>query len=39
LGNKFDVRSFHDAVLEQGAMPLSFLEAHMNAWIAAEKAK
>ena len=37
LGNKFDVRSFHDAVLEQGAMPLSFLETHMNAWIAAQK--
>jgi uncharacterized protein (DUF885 family) len=34
LGNKFNVRAFHDAVLEQGAVPLSFLETHMNSWIA-----
>jgi len=39
LGNRFDVRAFHDAVLEQGAVPLSFLEAHMDGWIAARKAK
>ena len=38
LGNRFDVRAFHDAVLEQGAVPLSFLETHMDAWIAARKA-
>jgi len=36
---RFDVRAFHDAVLEQGAVPLSFLELHMDAWIAAQKAK
>jgi uncharacterized protein (DUF885 family) len=29
-GNAFDVRAFHDAVLEQGAVPLDLLEAHMN---------
>jgi uncharacterized protein (DUF885 family) len=39
LGNRFDVRAFHDAVLEQGAVPLSFLETHMDASIAAHKAK
>jgi uncharacterized protein (DUF885 family) len=39
LGNLFDVRSFHDAVLEQGAVPLSFLEAHMGGWTTAQKAK
>jgi uncharacterized protein (DUF885 family) len=39
LGNQFDVRTFHDAVLEQGAVPLSFLEKHMDAWTAAQKAK
>jgi uncharacterized protein (DUF885 family) len=39
LGNRFDVRAFHDAVVEQGAVPLSFLEAHMDSWIAAQKAK
>jgi len=39
LGSKFYVRAFHDAVLEQGAVPLSFLEAHMDGWIAAHKGK
>jgi uncharacterized protein (DUF885 family) len=39
LGKKFDVRVFHDAVLEQGAVPLSFLETRMDAWIATQKGK
>jgi uncharacterized protein (DUF885 family) len=39
LGNQLDVRTFHDAVLEQGAVPLSFLETHMDGWIAGHKAK
>ena len=39
LGADFDVRRFHDALLENGAVPLSFLEAHIDAWIAAEKAQ
>jgi uncharacterized protein (DUF885 family) len=34
MGNGFDIRSFHDAVLEEGAIPLDILEAHMNAWLA-----
>jgi uncharacterized protein (DUF885 family) len=33
LGAKFDVRKFHDAVLENGAVPLNVLEAHMKQWI------
>jgi len=33
LGAKFDERKFHDAVLENGAVPLSVLEVHMNEWI------
>jgi uncharacterized protein (DUF885 family) len=33
LGARFDVRKFHDAVLEDGAVPLSVLEAHTNRWI------
>lgn len=37
LGSKFDVRKFHDTVLDAGALPLDVLEARVNAWIAAEK--
>jgi uncharacterized protein (DUF885 family) len=33
LGAKFDVRKFHDAVLENGAVPLNILEAHMRSWL------
>jgi uncharacterized protein (DUF885 family) len=33
LGAKFDVRKFHDAVLESGAIPLNVLEAHMARWM------
>jgi len=35
LGAKFDLRAFHDAVLENGALPLSILERTMNDWIEA----
>lgn len=37
LGNKFDLRAFHDAVLGQGAIPLDALDAQVNAWIATRK--
>lgn len=33
LGDKFDIRAFHDAVLENGALPLSVLETIVLAWI------
>ena len=39
LGDKFDLRRFHDAVLGQGAVPLDTLDSQINAWIAAEKAR
>jgi uncharacterized protein (DUF885 family) len=39
LGDKFDLRHFHDAVLGQGAVPLDALEAQIDAWIASQKAK
>jgi uncharacterized protein (DUF885 family) len=39
LGPKFDIRRFHDAVLAQGSVPLDVLEAQIDSWIAAEKAR
>ena len=38
LGADFDLRAFHDAVLENGAVPLDVLEAHIDRWIAAQSA-
>jgi uncharacterized protein (DUF885 family) len=32
-GAKFNVRAFHDAVLENGALPLNVLSAHMESWM------
>jgi uncharacterized protein (DUF885 family) len=39
LGDRFDIRGFHDAVVDQGAVPLDLLESRINAWIAEQKAK
>ncbi len=38
LGAEFDLREFHDTVLENGSIPLSVLEEHVDRWIAAELA-
>jgi uncharacterized protein (DUF885 family) len=35
LGAKFDIRAFHDAVLDEGAMPLDVLKQRIAAWIEA----
>jgi uncharacterized protein (DUF885 family) len=32
-GAKFNVRAFHDAVLENGALPLNVLSTHMETWM------
>lgn len=37
LGAKFDVRAFHDQVIDEGALPLDILETRIDAWIAAQK--
>ncbi|MDB4888114.1 MAG: hypothetical protein JWN79_3552 [Gemmatimonadetes bacterium] len=33
LGGRFDLRGFHDAVLENGAVPLDVMEANVERWI------
>jgi uncharacterized protein (DUF885 family) len=38
LGDKFEIRAFHDQVLDSGALPLDTLEARIDAWIASQKA-
>jgi uncharacterized protein (DUF885 family) len=37
LGPKFDIRTFHDEMLNGGALPLDLLDARTNRWIAEQK--
>jgi uncharacterized protein (DUF885 family) len=39
LGPKFDIRAFHDEILNGGTLPLDLLEARTGKWIAQQKAK
>jgi uncharacterized protein (DUF885 family) len=39
LGPKFDIRSFHDEMLDGGTLPLDLLDARTNKWIAQQKSK
>ena len=39
LGPKFDIKDFHDQILLPGALPLSVLEAHIDAWVATRAGK
>ncbi len=38
LGDDFDVKAFHDAILRQGSLPLPVLEAEVRRWIAETRA-
>ena len=38
LGSKFDIRSFHDEMLNGGVLPLDLLDSRTNSWIHAQKA-
>ncbi|WP_339664251.1 DUF885 domain-containing protein [Maribacter arcticus] len=37
LGNKFDIKGFHDIILGGGALPLELLERKVKAWISIQK--
>jgi len=37
LGEKFDLKAFHDEILNGGAMPLDLLQERMNTWIKSQK--
>ena len=39
LGPKFDIRKFHDEILDGGTLPLDLLEARTDKWIAEQKGK
>ncbi|MFZ0816453.1 MAG: DUF885 domain-containing protein [Candidatus Sulfotelmatobacter sp.] len=39
LGPKFDIRTFHDEMLNGGTLPLDLLDARTNEWIAEQKLK
>ncbi len=39
LGDRFDIREFHDAVLVKGGLPLEILSAEIDRYIAREKAE
>jgi uncharacterized protein (DUF885 family) len=39
LGAKFDIRKFHDAILEIGSVPLPVLDEHIRQFVAKEKSQ
>jgi len=39
LGAKFDIRTFHDEIINGGTLPLDLLEARTDQWIAEQKSR
>jgi len=39
LGDRFDLRRFHNAVIDNGALPLDVLDDEITEWIAGERAR
>ena len=39
LGERFDLRRFNNAAIDQGALPLDVLSAQIDDWLAAERAR
>jgi uncharacterized protein (DUF885 family) len=37
LGPKFDLKRFHDVVIDSGALPMDVLEQRVDAWIKASR--
>ena len=37
LGEKFDIKQFHEVILSNGAMPLDILESTIIDWVASQK--
>jgi len=36
LGDKFDIREYHDEILKYGPLPLNVVEDKVNAWVASK---
>ena len=39
LGDRFDIKAFHDEVLNGGALPLDLLEARVDGWLKGQGAQ